>query len=94
MNDLTVTISVLKAKVEKLVSLHQQLKKDNEQLYADKESLQTRVNDQQKMIESLQKINQEITHSKSEEQTKIVVDTKFKIDELVQEIDDCIALLK
>ncbi len=94
MNDLTLNITDLKAKIEKLVKLHQELKKDNEQLVADKENLQKTINEQKTLIEALEKNNKEIEASKTEEQTKIVTDTKVKINELVQEIDDCIALLK
>lgn len=94
MNDLTLNITDLKTKIEKLVALHQELKKENEQLAADKKDLQNIIDEQKNTIETLQKNNLEIEQSKSEEQNKIVSDTKVKINELVQEIDDCIALLK
>ncbi len=94
MNDLTLNITDLKAKVEKLVNLHQQLKKDNDQLYTENQNLQKTIDDQKLTIESLQKNNQALELTKSEEQNKIVTDTKEKINELVQEIDNCIALLK
>ncbi|MBA3972360.1 MAG: hypothetical protein H0X46_09515 [Bacteroidetes bacterium] len=94
MNDLTLNIGDLKAKIEKIVTLHQELKKENEQLVADKLELQNTVSEQKVTIENLQKSNIEIEQSKSEEQNKIVTDTKDKINELVQEIDNCIALLK
>lgn len=87
MNDLTLTITDLKTKVEKLVNLHQQLKKDNDQLNKT-------IEEQKITIENLQKNNLEIVNNKSEEQNKLVTDTKLKINELVQEIDNCIALLK
>ncbi|MFL5763678.1 MAG: hypothetical protein ACJ77K_07020 [Bacteroidia bacterium] len=94
MNDLALNITDLKSKVEKLVVMHQDLKKENEQLLADNTNLRKTIAEQQAAIESLQKNNQEIEHIKSEEQNKIVSDTKVKINELVQEIDNCIALLK
>lgn len=94
MNDLTLNITDLKGKVEKLVNLHQQLKKDNDQLYIENQNLQKMTDEQKLMIESLQKNNKELELSKSEEQNKVVTDTKLKINELVQEIDNCIALLK
>lgn len=94
MNDLTLNITDLKTKIEKLVALHQELKKENEQLISDKKDLQNIIDEQKNTIETLQKNNLEIEQSKSEEQNKIVSDTKVKINELVQEIDDCIALLK
>ena len=94
MNDLTLNIGDLKAKIEKLVKLHQELKKENEQLASDKENLQKTIIEQKVTIEALEKNNKAIEASKNEEQSKIVVDTKEKINELVQEIDNCIALLK
>lgn len=94
MNDLTLNITDLKSKIEKLVNLHQVLKKENEQLLADKENLQKTIDEQKLTIEALEKNNKEIEASKNEEQSKIVTDTKVKINELVQEIDNCIALLK
>ena len=87
MNDLTLTITDLKTKVEKLVNLHQQLKKENEELIKT-------IEEQKNTIKALENKNQEITDNKNEEQNKIVIDTKLKINELVQEIDSCIALLK
>ena len=94
MNDLTLNITDLKAKIEKIVKLHQELKKENEQLVADKDNLQKTINEQKAKIEALEKHNLEIQESKNIEQNKVVTDTKVKINELVQEIDDCIALLK
>lgn len=94
MNDLTLNISDLKGKIEKLVKLHQELKKENEQLVSDKENLEKTINEQKVTIEALEKNNKATEASKNEEQRKIVVDTKEKINELVQEIDNCIALLK
>jgi predicted nuclease with TOPRIM domain len=94
MNELTLPITDLKAKIEKLVTLHQQLKKDNEQLYSDNGELQKTIDEQKTTITNLLNTNQELLQDKDKEQNKIVTDTKLKINELVQEIDNCIALLK
>ena len=94
MNDLALTITDLKTKIEKLVGLHQQLKQDNEQLYTDNGNLQKTIDEQKITITTLQNENQELTKNKEEEQKQIITDTKFKINELVQEIDQCISLLK
>jgi len=94
MNELAPTITDLKGKIEKLVKLHQQLKQENDSLNADKLSLQKTVEEQRAAIEALQKSKMELEQQKSEEQNTIITDTKLKINELVQEIDDCIALLK
>lgn len=94
MNDLTTTITDLRTKVEKLVNLHGQLKVNNEQLVTEKLKLQKTIDDQKLLIESLEEAKKELIQNKQEEQNKIIVDTKHKISELVQEIDSCIDLLK
>lgn len=94
MNDLTLTITDLKTKVEKLVNLHGQLKVDNERLLVDKVTLEKTITEQKEVIEQLQTNNKALIENKTQEQNKIITDTKLKINELVQEIDSCIALLK
>ena len=94
MNELTLPITDLKAKIEKLVELHQQIKKDNEAIKEEKIELQKTIEEQKITIESLEKSKQELLQNKNEEQNSIVSDTKQKISELVLEIDNCIALLK
>ncbi|MCE3279650.1 MAG: hypothetical protein K0S44_1841 [Bacteroidetes bacterium] len=94
MNDLAPNITDLKGKIEKLVKLHQQLKQENDSLTMEKAELLKTVEDQKAKIEALEMSNFELEQKKSEEQNTIITDTKLKINELVQEIDDCIALLK
>jgi hypothetical protein len=94
MNDLAPTITDLKGKIEKLVKLHQQLKQENDSLVATNTELQKTIEGQKIEIGALQRINQELEQKKTDEQNTIITDTKLKINELVQEIDDCIALLK
>ena len=94
MNDLTLKITDLKTKVEKLVGLHQQLKQDNERLTSDNIKLLGVIEEQKLVIETLENKNKELTENTKEEQQQLITDTKEKINELVQEIDSCIALLK
>jgi chromosome segregation ATPase len=94
MNDLAPTITDLKGKIEKLVKLHQQLKQENDSLTAKNAELLKTIEGQKVEIEALQKVNLELDQKKTDEQNTIITDTKLKINELVQEIDDCIALLK
>lgn len=84
----------LKTKVEKLVDLHQELKKDYEQLHSQNKELQKTIDEQKNTIEGLQTSNRDLVNNKNEEQKKLVSETKLKINELVQEIDNCITLLK
>lgn len=94
MNDLAPTITDLKGKIEKLVKLHQQLKQENDSLVMRNAELIKTIDGQKIEIEALQKVNKELEQKKTDEQNNIITDTKLKINELVQEIDDCIALLK
>lgn len=94
MNDLAPTITDLKTKIEILVKLHQELKKNNEDLNTENENLKKTIEEQNVTIENLKKMNLEIEQTKNKEQNSIVTDTKSKINELVLEIDNCIALLK
>ncbi|MBL7889156.1 MAG: hypothetical protein JNL24_06365 [Bacteroidia bacterium] len=93
MSDLTATIAEFKTKIEKLVTLHSQLKSDYDKLTLDNQNLTKTIEEQKLTIENLQKNNQEIINNNNLQQDKIVTDTKLKINELVQEIDNCIALL-
>ncbi|MBN8697206.1 MAG: hypothetical protein J0L87_11815 [Bacteroidetes bacterium] len=93
MSDLTATIAEFKTKIEKLVTLHSQLKGDYDKLVLDNQNLTKTIEEQKLTIENLQKNNQEIINNNNLQQDKIVTDTKLKINELVQEIDNCIALL-
>jgi len=94
MKELTSNITDIKSKVEKLVVLHQELKKDNDRLSAENADALKIIKEQKLTIETLQKNNKELTENKTEEQNKTIAETKLKINELVQEIDQCIALLK
>ena len=61
MSDLTINITDLKTKVEKLVNLHQQLKKDKEEVVVENKKLLKTIEEQKLTIESLQKNNQHET---------------------------------
>lgn len=96
MSDLTLTITDLKSKVEKLIGLHKQLKQANERLTADNIKILGVIDEQKLVIESLEKKNKELelNEKSKEEQQQLITNTKEQINELVQEIDNCIALLK
>lgn len=93
MNDLTPPITDLKGKIEKLVNLHKQLKQENDRLSEESAGLKKTIEEQKIKIASLEKANRDALDNKNEEQKQTVTETKLKINELVQEIDSCIALL-
>jgi len=93
MNDLAPIIIDLKGKIEKLVKLHQQLKQENDRLSAENAAFLKTVDEQKTEIESLKKSSVDLLQDKDAEQNTLITDTKLKINELVQEIDSCLALL-
>ena len=94
MNDLASPITDLKQKIEKLVALHGQLKSENDRLLAENTTFKKQIEEQKQEIETLNNQNKNLLNNKNEEQNKIITDTKLQINELVQEIDNCITLLK
>ena len=81
-------------KVQKLISLHQnllvqhqELKDENKQLLEQKETLKTTVNNLEERIKII-KLAKSLSEPDESSQK-----TKLKINELVREIDKCIALL-
>lgn len=94
MNQLNASIIDLKAKIENLVHLHQVLKENNQQLHSLNTELQKTIEEQKSAIDGLQNSNLQLINNNNKEQNRLVSETKLKISELVQEIDNCIALLK
>jgi hypothetical protein len=94
MSNLNSNIVDLKSKVEKLVHLHQVLKNENEQLKKSNNELLEVIENQKNRIRLTESTNSELTIKNSTEQEQRISETKIKINELVQEIDNCIALLK
>jgi regulator of replication initiation timing len=94
MNDLNNSIVELKLKIESLIESHKILKEENSVLKSENESLKLKLTEQENKIETIQQEQELLIQNKSEEQHKVITDSKLKIDELVQEIDNCLALLK
>lgn len=94
MSNLNSNIVDLKSKVEKLINLHQVLKSENEQLKKSNHELLEVIENQKNRIQLTESTTSELTTKNSTEQEQRISETKIKINELVQEIDNCIALLK
>jgi hypothetical protein len=89
-----VTINRLQLKVENLVSDYQSVKTDKK-LFSEKiEVLSQKLEDQRIFIESLEEKNKILKLSSSiNNETDSDKSSKKKINDLVREIDKCIALL-
>ena len=95
-NDLKLSSASLQSKIEKLIFLHKKVLEDNLKMQAMVESLQQQVSEQNIQIEELEKEKVELLGSKLVEPltAKAGYDVSAKqIDEMVRDIDKCIALL-
>lgn len=82
MSNLAEPIRNLKVKIEELVTAHEQLKNKYQDLTVKNEELTQKI------------VVLESAENKNEELNKSITESRVQIDELVQEIDDCIYLLK
>ncbi|MDQ3190556.1 MAG: hypothetical protein M3Q58_03095 [Bacteroidota bacterium] len=94
MSNVSTKINGLQAKVEKLISLHRnlmaqntELKRENSNLLEQKEILKTTVNNLEDQIKII-KLAKSLSDTDGNSQK-----AKIKINELVREIDNCIAFL-
>lgn len=94
MNDLTDSITALKAKTEQIINLFTVLKKENEGLKENIKSITQEIENKDVIIKKLEEETKQLSNKNNEEENRLYNDSKEKINELVQEIDNCIALLK
>jgi predicted nucleic acid-binding Zn-ribbon protein len=88
------TISGIRKKIERLVAVKVELEKELEAAKESYRLLEQRIGTQRKRIEELEEKNKVLTMAKSLSDTSEGnLESKRKINELVREIDKCIALL-
>jgi hypothetical protein len=95
-NDLKLNITSLQSKIEKLIFLHEKVLEDNLKLQALVESLQQQLSSQQIQIEVLE--NEKVNLLEGITKTPLLTKGELEInpeqiDEMVRDIDKCIALL-
>lgn len=95
-NDLKQNITSLQSKIEKLIFLHEKVLEDNLKMQALVESLQQQLFDQNNQMEVLENEKKELLNSK-QVNTSVInkghLASTEQIDEMVRDIDKCIALL-
>ena len=93
MSEISYIISELENKLKNLVDLHQNLKEKNKRLINENEELKKIIEDKNNTIINLRdKNNIDIIAKQLGRSTKNK-ETRSKINELVRDIDNCIALL-
>jgi cysteinyl-tRNA synthetase len=95
MNQLREVISSLQSKIEKLVHLQKKYEEENIQLLFENNQHLNKIELQTIRIKELEQNNNELKNaaSLSAASSPKNEDSKNKINELVKEIDECIALL-
>lgn len=94
MHNLSTKINGIQAKIQKLLSLHQQLKSQNAELLAVNKAMNQLVEEKKKLLEALEEKNKIVRLAKSIEKTPTeTTELKSKINELIREVDKCIAFL-
>lgn len=95
-NDLKLSSASLQSKIEKLIFLHKKVLEDNLKMQALVESLQQQLSEQNIQIEDLENEKVELLRSKIVEPLATKAENEIsskQIDEMVRDIDKCIALL-
>ncbi len=92
--DLPSKVDSIKNKVNKIMMMHQKVKDDMFKLEAEKDELIKTLKERRTIIENLEEKNKRIKLAKSlSESNESSLDVKLRINELVREIDKCIAYL-
>ena len=94
MSGLSLTVTGIQSKIGKLIERSERTKEDNFKLIAEKEELLKTIQEKIIIINKLEEKNKILKLAKSlSVVNESSLDTKLKINELVREIDKCIALL-
>ena len=94
MSELSLTVAGIQSKIEKIAQLHERVKDENFKLIAEKEDLLKAIESKKNMINNLEERTKILKLAKSLSGiNESSLDTKLKINDLVREIDRCIALL-
>lgn len=94
MSNYSSIITSLNSKIEKLILLHRNLEEEKMRLNADKQDLHKVINELKYKINFLEEQNKTIRIAKDIKEDGVdSLDSKLKINELVREIDKCLALL-
>lgn len=95
MNDLERVVLSLQSKIEKLIHLHKKQEEEYTALLFERNQQLNSIELQNNRIQELEEINKELQNSArlSVGNSAEKQENKNKINELVKEIDECIALL-
>ena len=89
-----VRIDRIQSKVKRVIELHRRVKDDNYKLHVEKEQLLRTLEEGKTRIIDLEEQNKRVKLARSlQDSGESSLDVKLKINEMVREIDKCIAFL-
>jgi low affinity Fe/Cu permease len=96
MSELQLKTENIEAKIKKLITLHSSSKALNVALEEEKQELTLKIRQQQEQIQQLEEVNSALKlakalHSDSKDESNAGL--KIKINEMIRDIDKCLALL-
>ncbi len=93
MSQIKISIAELEQKIKRLVERNKELESINNELEEEHKTLLETIREQKKLISQLEDKNKILKITKTLELDKDPINAKFKINEMLREIDKCIALL-
>jgi regulator of replication initiation timing len=94
MSNLSTKVNDIYNGVEKLILLQKELIKENNRLNNENKQLVSSINHQKQIIQELENKNKLVKLAKSlSEVSNTNSDVKLKVNEIIREVDKCIALL-
>jgi predicted nuclease with TOPRIM domain len=95
MENLSTKVNDISSKIEKLIHLQAELKKENSRLKEDNELLSRDIELHKNKLKELENRNKIVKLAKtlSDVESESTTDAKSKVSELIREVDKCIALL-
>ncbi len=96
MSNLITKTTELEAKIKKMIHLHVSLRQENSRQRSDNEQLKTTIHNQQEQIRQLEEGNKALQLARALLSDQPETDStalKGKINEVIKDIDSCLALL-
>lgn len=94
MNDLSAVVESLSGKVDRLIGLHRETTEAQQALETENLNLTRQLAGEQKKVEELTERNKILSLARSVgDESEGGLELKLKINELVRELDKCIAML-
>ncbi|MBL0104435.1 MAG: hypothetical protein IPP51_12185 [Bacteroidetes bacterium] len=91
--DLKTNFSALESRIQKLIHLHEELKKSNQQLLADNNRLMLELDDERNKIRRLEEGYKNLKEIESSTTKQSITNMKRRINDIIVEIDKNMALI-